>query len=220
MRRGWPHLSIRLKVKGGRRHRRESPTFPIFSRYGMVDAAEQRRQGRAVRRALSPRERRRQSERACRLIARLAVFRRARRIGLYWPLPSEADPRFLYHHLRAGQHLYLPRVVGDRLEFVAWREGNTRWRRAALGMHEPRNGRRMRPTALDLVVMPLTAFDSAGHRIGMGGGFYDRAFALGAALHRRPYLLGLAFPCQHVGPITPAAWDVNPDAIATHRGIR
>ncbi len=183
-------------------------------------AAEQRRQGRKARGAMTVRERARQSRRACRLIARLAVFRRARRIGIYWPLASEADPRFLRHHIRTSQCLYLPRVTDNRLGFVAWREGNTRWRRAALGMQEPRTGRAVQPATLDLVIMPLTAFDSAGHRIGMGGGFYDRAFAFGAMLHRRPYLLGLAFPCQHVGPIDPAAWDVNPNAIATHRGVR
>lgn len=74
------------------------------------------------------------------------------------------------------------------------------------------------PRRLDLVLMPLVGFDEAGHRIGMGKGFYDRAFTFRHSKYRRPILTGLAHECQKVaGGITPSAWDVSLDALATPR---
>jgi 5-formyltetrahydrofolate cyclo-ligase len=65
------------------------------------------------------------------------------------------------------------------------------------------------------------AFDTAGHRIGMGGGFYDRTFAF---LQRRqhwhkPNLLGLAYEFQKQTTIKPDNWDVPLDAIATETDV-
>ncbi len=59
---------------------------------------------------------------------------------------------------------------------------------------------------LDIILTPLVAFDSAGQRLGMGGGFYDRT------LERReaggPYPIGLAHDCQHVDALPAEHWDV------------
>ena len=66
--------------------------------------------------------------------------------------------------------------------------------------------------------MPLVGFDEAGHRIGMGKGFYDRTFAFRRNKRRQPALVGLAHECQQVaGGITPSVWDVSLDALATPR---
>ena len=56
-----------------------------------------------------------------------------------------------------------------------------------------------------------------GHRVGMGGGYYDRSFAFLQQRHhwRKPRMLGIAYEFQKQPAIRPNAWDVPLDAIAT-----
>jgi len=73
---------------------------------------------------------------------------------------------------------------------------------------------------LDLVIMPLTAFDFAGNRIGTGGGYYDRTFSFlknKSGLHK-PYLLGLAYSFQKIPKIESAEWDIKMNAVVTDLG--
>jgi 5-formyltetrahydrofolate cyclo-ligase len=73
---------------------------------------------------------------------------------------------------------------------------------------------------LDLVLTPLVAFDAQGHRLGMGGGFYDRSFAylLRHSRWLRPRLIGLAYDFQRQTRLPHQPWDVPLHAIATdHR---
>lgn len=63
---------------------------------------------------------------------------------------------------------------------------------------------------LDMICTPLVAFDAQGHRIGMGGGYYDRTFA-----HFKGKKLGLAHDCQQVTQISPSPWDQDLDFILT-----
>ena len=69
-------------------------------------------------------------------------------------------------------------------------------------------------TELDLVLMPLTGFDESGGRLGMGGGFYDRAFAF-VKTSGKPVLVGLAHECQKVESIPVAEWDVPMSGVVT-----
>ena len=75
---------------------------------------------------------------------------------------------------------------------------------------------------LDLIVIPLVGVDGAGRRLGMGGGFYDRALAF--RRHRRrwpgPHLAGLAFDCQRTDSSFAEAWDVKLDSLATESGLQ
>ncbi len=74
---------------------------------------------------------------------------------------------------------------------------------------------------LDLVLVPLVAFDGNGNRLGMGAGYYDRTFHF--LRHRRhwlkPRLVGLAFDMQRVADLQPAAWDVPLNAVVTETGL-
>ena len=75
--------------------------------------------------------------------------------------------------------------------------------------------------SLDLILVPLVAFDANGQRVGMGGGFYDRT--LGKArinsTWKRPYLIGIAHELQRVPAIAVQPWDVQMDAVVTEAGV-
>jgi 5-formyltetrahydrofolate cyclo-ligase len=78
-----------------------------------------------------------------------------------------------------------------------------------------------RAMEVDLVLLPLVAFDDQGNRLGMGGGFYDTTLAMRAACHRfrRPRVIGLAHECQRIEHIATEPWDIPLDLIATDRHI-
>ena len=94
--------------------------------------------------------------------------------------------------------------------FVRWREGE-RLLPNRFGIPEPVTLRgSVAPWRLDLVLTPLVAFDTAGNRLGMGGGYYDRAFARRHQQRwpRRPVLCGLAHRFQQVDLLPASVWDV------------
>lgn len=178
---------------------------------------------RARRRQLSPLQRRRAAMALRDVIARRPEFRRARRIAIYRAADGEIDPLPLARLARQrGKQLYLPVLrPGGRLAFVRWRKGSV-LRRNRFGIAEP-TGARLIPQRLDLVLLPLVAFDRDGGRLGMGGGFYDRTFAwltTGGMIRRRPLLIGLAHAFQQVRRLPRETWDVPLTAIASCRGWR
>ncbi len=74
------------------------------------------------------------------------------------------------------------------------------------------SGEERRPGAL---VVPLLAFDRRGHRLGYGGGYYDRTLAgLPGAL-----TLGVAFAAQEVDAVPVGPGDMPLDAVATEQGV-
>ncbi len=74
---------------------------------------------------------------------------------------------------------------------------------------------------VDVVLVPLVAFDRSGNRMGMGAGFYDRAlsFRLNQTCVKRPLLIGLAHALQEVTELSRQPWDVPLDAIITDQEL-
>ncbi|WGO84271.1 5-formyltetrahydrofolate cyclo-ligase [Arsenophonus apicola] len=68
-------------------------------------------------------------------------------------------------------------------------------------------------TQLDVLFVPLVAFDKQGQRLGMGGGFYDRLLSNWHKKHFYP--IGLAHDCQLVDKIPTAPWDIPLPEIIT-----
>ena len=183
-----------------------------------------RRIMREQRRALPAYTRHRLSERVCRNIARSTLFHRSKRIALYLSNDGEIDLTPLV--LRAwamGKKCYLP-VLGTRrrLWFAPFHRGSVLVRNR-FGILEPTPGKaHMQATwGLDLLLAPLVAFDSAGNRLGMGGGYYDRTlFYLKLRQHwRKPHLLGVAYSFQEVEKLIPATWDIPLQGIATEQEV-
>ena len=89
------------------------------------------------------------------------------------------------------------------------------------GIFEPDGPQLASARLLDVVFLPLVGFDRHGVRLGMGGGYYDRAFGfrrLRASWHA-PLLVGIGYASQEVERITPAAHDVPLDLVITERGV-
>jgi 5-formyltetrahydrofolate cyclo-ligase len=87
------------------------------------------------------------------------------------------------------------------------------------GVFEPSGGETVVSRMLDIVIAPVVAFDRDNNRIGMGGGYFDRAFSFlrhrSAWLH--PKLVGVAFACQQVEKIAPNPWDIRLFSVITEK---
>ena len=178
-----------------------------------------RRQIRAARRALSAHQQRMASRRLCARLALCAELKRARHIGLYWPMDGEIDPRPLLKRF-PHKRFYLPalpRATRSTMTFLHWPGATLRYRNR-YGIPEPVLGRSasISPERLDLVLLPLVAFDPSGARLGMGAGYYDRTFAF-KHLHpgRGPDLVGVAHQLQCVDHLHTESWDIPLRLVAT-----
>jgi 5-formyltetrahydrofolate cyclo-ligase len=136
----------------------------------------------------------------------------------YSPIRSEIDPVPLMRALAAqGARLALPAVMarGKSLAFRAW-SPNDRLMLGPLGILEPS------PAAAeiipDIMLVPLAAFDRAGHRIGYGAGHYDFTLAhlrKGKAITA----IGLAFAAQEIAAVPALAHDVALDYVLTETRV-
>ena len=179
---------------------------------------------RQQRRSLSRAEAEQCAEQLAHRTARHPLVLQSQRIAAYLAADGEIDPYPLMQSLWAsGKTLYLPVLApfsNQKLWFAKFNPADTLVFNR-FGIPEPVRRRLIKPCALDLVLTPLVAFDSSGHRVGMGGGYYDRSFAFMRRRHywRKPRLLGLAYELQKQSSITPNDWDIPLDAVATEACI-
>jgi 5-formyltetrahydrofolate cyclo-ligase len=139
-------------------------------------------------------------------------------IAAYSPIRSEIDPAPLVRNVASqGARLALPVVTarGQSLRFRIW-SPNDRLMPGQLGILEPS------PAAAeivpDIVLVPLAAFDRAGHRIGYGAGHYDRTLAQ-MRKSRAVVAIGLAFAAQEVEAVPALRHDVALDYVLTDKQV-
>jgi 5-formyltetrahydrofolate cyclo-ligase len=136
-------------------------------------------------------------------------------VGGYWPMRGEYNPLgYLRAVIDAGAAAALPAVVakGAPLQFRPWTP-KTRMAPGRWDTLHPEDGPAVAPLAL---LIPLVGFDAAGHRLGYGGGFYDRTLA---ALVPRPLAIGVGFELGRLPSFEPAAHDQRLDVIVTEAGV-
>jgi len=153
------------------------------------------------------------------------LFINSKRLAFYLANDGEIDPMpLLLEALAQGKHCYLPVLHPfnkRRLLFVRIRE-NTKLVQNCFGIWEPRIFCKdlIHPRALNLVLLPLVAFDPHGGRIGMGGGFYDYTFSFTKrASGWRPKLIGLAHECQKLARLELENWDIPLTGVATDQQL-
>jgi 5-formyltetrahydrofolate cyclo-ligase len=136
-------------------------------------------------------------------------------VGGYHALASEADPALLLRALvERGAHVAFPRVVakGAKLAFHRIPDGEM-LRTGAWGIQEP--AAHFPLVEPQLLLVPLLAFDGRGHRLGYGGGFYDRTIAaLGVPA------FGVGFAQQQLASLPVEAHDMALSGILTEHGLK
>ena len=189
----------------------------------MDERRELRRQLAERRRALSPAERIAAAQGLRRSLEQLPEYVTDTRVAGYWAVDGELPLNLAIPPLAMrGQQFLLPVLNDDgTLRFAPYKTGDeivpNRY-----GIPEPAEPKEwLAPFQLDLVLVPLLAFDRQGGRLGYGGGYYDRSFAFLKDQGRptEPLLVGVAYAFQEQARLEQASWDVPLDLIATDREL-
>ena len=159
-----------------------------------------------------------ESRAVCEHILQSEEYRKAQTIAAYLPMRGEADIRqLLKAMLCEGKNLLLPRTNRDlTMSFCAVTDLE-RLVSDAYGIPAPpEDAEEADPDSIELMLLPLCAVDSAGNRLGKGGGCYDRWLA---AHPSHAVRMGVALSCQRVDTVSTDPWDTRLDACAFPDGI-
>jgi 5-formyltetrahydrofolate cyclo-ligase len=190
----------------------------------IVDRAALREEMRARRRALDAPARLAAAQCLRHNLDTLPAYLGATRIAGYWAGDGEMPLNLVLAALAArGQQYYLPLVLPHRrLRFAPWQAGEA-VEANRYGIPEPVAGEAdaIEADELDVVLLPLVAFDRHGTRLGSGGGYYDRslAFLAGRARPTKPLLIGVGYAFQESASLLAQPWDVALDYVATEQGL-
>lgn len=136
----------------------------------------------------------------------------------FMPMKSEINPLPLLRALTgAGARLALPVVAGPGKPLImrAWAFGEPLMA-GVWGIRQPEPA--APAVAPDILIVPLLAFDRAGHRVGYGAGYYDRTIAALRAV--QPVLaIGLAFAAQEIAAVPATPHDAPLDLVLTEREV-
>jgi len=193
----------------------------------MTSRTELRQQIRQQRRALSATQRQHHAKAMANQLVHSHIFRSARNIACYLANDGEMDLQPVIRRLEAmNKQCYLPLLSEGkekRMWFAPYNLGDP-LKHNRYGIPEPDCSAHawLAPQQLDLVLMPLVAFDPEGNRLGMGGGYYDRSFAFLNRLHgiKKPRLVGVAYQLQRCQALPYEPWDVPMSGIVTECGVQ
>lgn len=156
-----------------------------------------------------------------RYIESFQSYKNAKSIATYLPVNGEADPSQIIHSAWLdGKSVYLPVIEGERLLFAPYCSNSklvTGKYRIPIPEHSP--AERLSPKELDLVIVPLVAFDHKLNRVGMGGGFYDKTFSFRQNNTEKPSLIGIAHDLQRVTTIEAQPWDIPMDGVISEKAV-
>ncbi|RDI46525.1 5-formyltetrahydrofolate cyclo-ligase [Aquicella lusitana] len=179
-----------------------------------------RKHFREVRKAISPAYRDKAALAAANIFVSQAVFKQSQHIACYLAFHHEFETMPLIESIwQAQKYCYLPVLAEEKetpLRFALYQPGDT-LRPNRYGIPEPDNlSGIITPERLEIVITPLIAFDVHGHRLGTGGGYYDRTFAfIHTQLTDKPFIVGVGYAVQQAERLPSDPWDVTVDAIMT-----
>lgn len=163
-------------------------------------------------------------QQVCHQLEQLSEISAAQHIAAYFAVDGEVDIQAFYTRLtQANKACYLP-VLNDKdsdnpsLNFALFTP-DTPMKSNRYGILEPdiHQSPLIELTQLDVVLLPLVGFTEQCHRLGMGGGYYDRTFAFRRERKAPPVLIGIGYECQKSKSFPVYPWDVRCDKVVTQK---
>lgn len=193
-----------------------------------LEKARLRQEFRTRRRSLSDAGRESANQAICTAIETIAKEQAARRVTAFLAFDGEPDIAPALQRLHANAvTVCLPVVAsgphGKSLSFLPWlgsadAEQDETLRPNQMGIREPVEGEPVALADIDIVLMPLVAWDRNGGRLGMGAGYYDRALAA-LRTSTKPLRVGIAYDEQEAEGLPMTALDVPLQGIITQSGL-
>lgn len=151
----------------------------------------------------------RRSDALCQKVLQSEAYRTARTIYGYLPFNQEVRTLpLLQQAIADGKQIALPKCYGSEMRFVLM-EDLKFVRPSSLGAPEPVADTPLADDSSALVLVPGLAFDAAGHRMGYGGGYYDR-FLTEEPNHPT---IALCFDFQMLPHLETEAHDISVDTV-------
>ena len=180
-----------------------------------MDKTELRRRIREKKRAMTPEEIEERSRELGRKFAATEAYRKAKTIYGYMPYNQEVRTvPMLEQALRDGKKVAVPKCYGDEMKFI-YLDDLTKVAKGYAGIPEPIADEPVAHDETALVLMPGLAFDPQGHRIGYGGGYYDR-FLPGC---QHATIAAAAFDIQRVAALQARSWDCPMEFVFTEKRV-
>jgi 5-formyltetrahydrofolate cyclo-ligase len=159
-------------------------------------------------------------------LLQLPKFQQSKNIAVYLAEENEVDlSAIIAQSWKMHKTIYLPvldKIKKRTMKFCAYRIEDELTPNQ-VGILEPPYSvdREIDPAMLDLVLMPLVGFDSFGHRLGRGAGYYDAAFSFcnKTNVKQYPCLIGVAYEFQKVERIETDEKDVDLNKVVTEKRI-
>lgn len=174
-----------------------------------MNKKELRNRIRQQKRAMTPEQIEEKSRVLGQLFTQSALYRQAKSIYGYLPYNQEVRTvPMLQQALRDGKRVAVPKVYGDEMRFI-YMDDLSAVETGYAGIPEPVADAPVADDPTALVLMPGLAFDPEGHRVGYGGGFYDKF------LEREPGhpTLALCYDFQMLPHLETQAHDIPVDCV-------
>ena len=177
-----------------------------------IQRDEQRRKGIAARNALSSEEVKKRSLLIVEAIVASPLWQEAKTVLSYRAVGHEVDLSALEDYARRdGKRLCYPLCTAPGQMIALLPRSEESWQKGSFGITEPVRelSEEISPEEIDLILCPCTAFDRENHRMGMGGGYYDRYLP-----HcKNARIAAVAFSVQECETLVTESWDVDMEKV-------
>ena len=179
-----------------------------------MDKVQLRRQLLKQRRSLPSTVWQENSDRLCENLISLPLFQSAKTILGYFSLHQEPDLSALFQSPAVWG---FPRCVGQNLAWHRWSVGDS-LQTGPYGIAEPEaDSPQLLPSEIDLILVPAVACDRRGYRLGYGGGYYDRLFAI--PLWANSPTIGIIFEFAYLLDLPVEPWDMTVSLVCTENRV-
>ena len=185
-----------------------------------MEKAKARSIGREKVARLTPHEKDDKSRTITRRLWNLRELQKARTVMAFASLDDEANLYPLWRDLvEDTRTLVFPVLAGEegRMDVHRVEALERDLRPGKFGLPEPHDGAPVDPRTIDFMFVPAMAYDFRGHRLGRGGGYYDR-FVSGRA--PQAFRCGVVFECQVTRSVPVRPHDCLVDALITEKYLR